>query len=254
MKKYIIGNLKMNLVSVEEREKYLDWMKKELLDKKFEQTEIVLCPPFVHLESFGRIKSKKVNLGAQNVFAENKGAYTGEVSPLMIKNLDCDYVILGHSERRRYFGESDEEINMKVAAALRNGLNVVLCIGETKKEREDGQVLEVITRQLENSLFNISRIKAEHIIAVYEPIWSVGSDEIPTANEIMEARLIIKRILIKLFSKKYAEQVAIIYGGSVNAKTINQVCLDAGMDGALIGRESLLPNEFIKIAEIIDKK
>ena len=243
----------MNLLSVEEREKYLDWMKKELAGKKFEQTEIVLCPPFVHLEGFARIESKKIKLGAQNVFSESKGAYTGEISPLMLKNFGCEFVIVGHSERRRYFGESDEEINMKMAAALRNGLNAVLCIGETKKEREDGQVLEVITRQLEMALFNISRIKAEHIIVVYEPIWSVGSDDIPTTNEIMEARLIIKKILIKLFSKKYAEQAAIIYGGSVNAKNINQVCLDAGMDGALVGRESLLPNEFVKIAELIDK-
>lgn len=254
MKKYAIGNLKMNLLSIEEREKYLDWMKKELLGKKFEQTEIVLCPPVIHLEGFARIKSKKVSLGAQNVFAESKGAYTGEISPLMLKNYGCEYVILGHSERRRYFGESDEEVNIKTAAALRNGLNVVLCIGETKKEREDGQVLEIIAKQLEGALFNIGRAKVEHIIVVYEPIWAVGSDEVPTTNEIMEARLIIKKILIKLFGKKYAEQVAIIYGGSVSAKTINQVCLDAGMDGALIGRESLLPNEFIKIAEIIDKK
>ena len=244
----------MNLLSVEEREKYLGWMKKELAGKKFEKTQIVLCPPFIHLEGFARIESKKVSLGAQNVFSESKGAYTGEISPLMLKNFGCEYVLLGHSERRRYFAESDEEINMKIAAVLRNGISAVLCIGETKKEREDGQALEVITKQLEMALFGISRIKAEHIIIVYEPIWSVGSDDIPTTNEIMEARLIIKRILIKLFSKKYAEQVAIIYGGSVNAKNVNQVCLEPGMDGALIGRESLLPNELVKIAELIDKK
>lgn len=244
----------MNLISVEEREKYLDWMRKELAGKMFNQTEIVLCPPFVHLEGFAGIKGKKVSLGAQNVFIESRGAYTGEISPLMLKNLGCDYVIIGHSERRRYFAESDEEINMKISVALKTGLSAVLCIGETKKEREDGQVLEIITKQLEGALFGISRSKAEHIIVVYEPVWSVGSDDIPTTNEIMEARLIVKKILIKLFSKKYAEQVAIVYGGSVNVKNIHQVCLDAGMDGALIGRESLLPNEFVKIAELIDKK
>lgn len=242
----------MNLLSVEEREKYLDWMKKELTGKKFEQTEIVLCPPFVHLEAFAKIKSKKVNLGAQNVCIESKGSYTGEVSPLMLKNIGCEYVIIGHSERRKYFGESDEEVNMKMAVALKAGLNVVLCVGETKKEREDGRAMEVTTRQLEGALFNINRSKAEHIIVVYEPVWAVGSDEVPTANEIMEARLIIKKILVNLFGKKYAEQVAILYGGSVNAKNAGQVCVESGMDGALIGRESLLPNELVKIAGIID--
>lgn len=254
MKKYVIGNLKMNLLSVAEREVYLDSMKKELAGKKFEQTQIVLCPPFIHLERFSQLDSKKTAIGAQNVFAETKGAYTGEISPMMLKNFGCEYVIVGHSERRRYFGESDEEINMKMAAILRNGMNAVLCVGETKQERENGQALEVIIRQLEAALFGISRIKTEHIIVVYEPIWSVGSDNVPITNEIMEARLIIKKILIKLFSKKYAEQVAILYGGSVNAKNINQVCLEAGMNGALVGRESLLPSEFVKIAELIDKK
>lgn len=253
MKKLIIANLKMHLQSPQERDQYLDSMRKELAGKKFENAQIVLCPPFVHLEGFSKVESKKVAIGAQNVFAETKGAYTGEISPLMLKNFGCEFVIVGHSERRRYFGESDEEINMKMAAVLRNGMDAVLCVGETKQERENGQAMEVIGRQLEMALFDISRIKAEHIIVVYEPIWSVGSDDIPTTNEIMEARLIIKKILIKLFSKKYAEQVAILYGGSVNTKNVNQVCSDAGMDGALVGRESLSPNEFVKIAELIDK-
>lgn len=253
MKKFIVGNLKMNLLSPAEREKYLQWMDKELSGKKFNGSEIVLCAPFVHLEGFKKWKNKKVKRGAQNMFFEDKGSYTGEISPVMLKNFGCEYVIVGHSERRKYFGESGELINHKIISALKNGLKPILCVGETKAEKDADYTLEIITRQVKEALVDVSRTKANQIIIAYEPVWSVGTDALPTSNEVMGAKLLIRKILHEIFGKKYAEEVAILYGGSVNAKTVKQVCVDSEVDGALIGRESLQPYEFVKIAEIINQ-
>lgn len=242
----------MNLLSSEEREKYFTAFKDEIKGKNFRQTEIVLCPPFIHLESFNYWKNKKIRLGAQDVFSEDKGSYTGEISPVMLKNFGCEYVIVGHSERRRYFSENNEEINLKIIFALKQGLKPILCIGETKTEKENHETLSVISKQVKECLRDISRAKAEKIVIAYEPVWAVGSDLVPSAHDIMEAKVLIRKILVDLFGKKYAEKVLILYGGSVNAKTAWQVIVEPGMDGALIGRESLNPREFLKIAEIIN--
>jgi len=242
----------MNLLSPQERERYLSWMDKELKNRKLKNSEIVLCPPFVHLEAFKNWKNKKISIGAQNMFPEDKGSYTGEVSPVMLKNLGCEYVIIGHSERRRYFSESNHEINLKLISALKNGLKPILCVGESGIEKENHETKKVITKQVREALANVKRAKAEQINIAYEPIWAVGSDIVPTANEIMEARLLIKKILVEMFGKKYAEMVRILYGGSVSPVFVKQTCSDPGMDGALIGRESLVPHGFIKTAEIID--
>ena len=188
------------------------------------------------------------------MFWEAKGSFTGEVSPAMLKDFGCEYVILGHSERRRYFCERDEEINLKIISALKNNLKPIICVGESKQEKEDNQTLSVISQQVKSALEKVSRTKAENLVIAYEPIWSVGTDEVPKENEIMEARVLIFKILTGLFGVKYAQKVKIIYGGSVSVFTVKQVCLDPGMDGALIGRESLTPYEFVKIAEIINDK
>jgi len=252
VKKIIVGNLKMNLLSPEEREKYLVWMDKELKNKKFKNSEIVLCPPFVHLEAFKKWNNKKCKLGAQNMFSENKGSYTGEISPMMLKNFGCEYVIIGHSERKRYFSENNHEINLKIISALKNSLKPILCVGETKVEKENHETLKIIGRQVREALVNVSRTKAEQIAITYEPVWAVGSDNVPSANEIMGAKLLIKKILVEMFGKKYANMVRIIYGGSVSPIFVKQVCVDPEMDGALIGRESLEPHGFVKVAEILD--
>jgi len=251
MRKLIIGNLKMNIISAQEREQYLKAFKKELTGKKLTNTEIVLCPPTIHLERFGEVLSKKVALGGQNCFWEDKGSFTGEISSLMLKNIGCKFVIIGHSERRKNFSENDQTINQKVLASLKNGLDPIICVGETRAERQSGETMSVIMRQVKAAFLGVTAGKLEKIIVAYEPVWSVGSDSIPTANEIMEARVLIQKILSQSFSKKYVEQMRIIYGGSVSAKTVKQACLDSGMDGALIGRESLIPREFIKIAGLM---
>jgi len=251
MKKIIIGNLKMNLVNLQERERYFKLFEKELAGKKLSNSAVVLCPPFVHIESFKKWKNKKIKLGAQNMFAEAKGSFTGEISPLMLKSFGCEYVILGHSERRRYFSEKNEEISLKVISALKNGLIPVVCVGETKVQRDENKVLDVITEQVAKALAKVSRTKAAEIIIAYEPVWAVGSDLIPTSHEIMEVKVLIRKILVALFGNKYADEVRILYGGSVKASTVKEVCLDPGMDGVLVGRESLTPHEFLKIAAII---
>jgi len=252
MKKFVIGNLKMNILSMSEREVYLKGMDRVTTGKKFTGTEIILCPPFVHLEGFKKWRNKKVKRGAQDIFFENKGSFTGEISPVMLKNFGCEYVIIGHSERRKYFGESGELINHKIISALENDLHPILCVGETKDEKDSDYTLEVITRQVKEALASVSRAKAGQIIIAYEPVWSVGTDVLPTSNEVMGAKLLIRKILHELFGKKYAEEVAILYGGSVSAKTVQQVCIDSEMDGALIGRESLTPSDFIKIVEALN--
>ena len=252
MDKLVIGNLKMNLLSPIYRERYLDCFKKEFNTKKFRKTEIVLCPSFVHLENFRKNLGKGIKIGAQNMFWKREGSFTGEVSSQMVKNFGCDYVILGHSERKKYFCETNEETNMKVQEALKIGLRPVICVGETGVEKQMNQTLGVITRQMKETLSEVSRTKAENIVVAYEPVWAVGSDVIPTSHEIMEAKLLIRKILVGMFEKKYAQEVKIIYGGSVNSKTAKEVCLEPGMDGVLVGRESLIPYEFVKICEIIN--
>lgn len=172
----------------------------------------------------------------------------------MVKNLGADFVILGHSERRRYFCEDNGEINLKIEAAIRNGLKPILCVGEDKEQKESGTL--AIIEQLEGCLGKTSRMNIENIIICYEPVWAISSnnpDHLPTTNEIMSARLMIKKFLVEKYGARIAEKVRIIYGGSVDAKNVKEVCLNPGMDGVLVGKESLAPYGFIKIAEIINQ-
>ncbi len=252
--KYVIGNLKMNLNSSQERERYLELLKKELSGQKLAKTELILLPPFIHLEAFRKDLSRKIKIGAQNFFFESKGPFTGEISPLMLSRLGCEYALAGHSERRRYFLEKNSEINLKIIAAMKNGISPILCVGETKVEKENQETLRVISVQLKECLQNVSRTRLDKITVVYEPVWAVGTDVTPSTHEIMEANVLIRKVLVEIFGKKYAELVKIIYGGSVNSKNLKEVCLDPGMDGVLIGRESLLPHELIKIAKIINNQ
>jgi triosephosphate isomerase (TIM) len=251
--KYVIGNLKMNILSPAERERYFSTMKKEIAQINIKNAKIILCVPFVHLESFVSVlKDKNISIGTQDIFWESKGSFTGETSPEMVKGLKAEYVIIGHSERRRYFGENNETANLKIKAALKVGLSPIYCVGEKKEERENGTEQEVISSQVRQGLSGISPAQLEKIILVYEPVWSVGSDAIPTCNEIMEMKILIKKILIENFGSKRAKTVPILYGGSVCEKNACSTCLESGTDGVLVGRESLTPHEFIKIADIID--
>lgn len=251
--KYIIGNLKMNLLSPAERERYFGLFKKELIGEKFRGTKIILCPPPVHLESFvNNLKSRKVAIGAQDVFWEKSGSFTSEVSAWMAKNLKAEYTIIGHSERRKYFGETSAMDNLKIKAALKAGLNVVYCIGEKREERDNEMEADILSIQLEEGLRGINSSHLGKIIIAYEPVWAVGTDIIPTTNEVMEARILIRKILTEMYGSKNGLKSAILYGGDVKPDNVEKLCIEPGMDGVLVGRESLIPHEFIKIAQIID--
>lgn len=253
MVKLVVGNLKANILTLPERERYLAGLEKNFSGKKFINTEVVICPPFVHLENFARAnKNKLIKIGAQNIFWEERGSFTGEVTAQMIKNLGADFVIVGHSERRRYFGETSEIANLKIKNTLKNGLTAIYCVGETSEEREEGRMKEIITEQLSEGLEGIAGTKLEKIIVAYEPVWAVGSDMIPTSNEVMEVRILIKKTLAEKYGMKSAEKVRILYGGSVKAKHVWQLSVEPGMNGVLVGRESLVPAELAKIAEIIN--
>ncbi len=251
-KKIVVGNMKMNPASPAEFDRYLDGLEKETKGKDFERVEIVVCPPAVYFRQFLERKFKNIKLGAQDAYWEYQGAYTGEISAGMMKSSGAQYSIVGHSERRKYFGENEETINLKLKAILKSGLSAILCIGESEAERKGNQTAHVLKRQLENSLSGIGPGKIEYISIAYEPIWAVGTDKIPNSDEILEAKIIIKRILTDLYSKKAAEKIRILYGGSVKTSTVFEVCKDPAMDGVLIGRESLVPYEFIKIAVLIN--
>lgn len=244
----------MNISSQVEREIYFSSFKKEWKALKSSGVKIVICPPTIHLEAFVKKMPKQVSFGAQNIFWEDSGSFTGETSPLALKHFGCEYVLVGHSERRRYFGETDEEVNLKIRSALKNGLLPIVCVGESREERRTGNTKQVITRQVKGAFREISAARLEQIILAYEPIWSVGTDNIPTANEIMEVKVLIQKIITEQYSQKCVEKISIIYGGSVSTKTVKQTCLDSGMDGALVGRESLAPFEFLKIACLLDNK
>ena len=253
-KKLVVGNLKMNPVSLVEFERYLDVLEKELKGKDFEKTEVVICPPAVYLQKLMDRKIGSVKAGAQDVFWEYQGAFTGQISAGMVKSVGASYVIVGHSERRKYFGENEEIINAKLKAILKSGLNAVLCIGESAEERKRNQTSSVLKKQLKGSLADISVGKLEYISIAYEPIWAVGTDKVPSSDEILEAKIIIKKSIAEMYTAKSAEKIRILYGGSVKSNCAEQVCLDPAMDGALVGRESLQPYELVKIAKMIEDK
>ncbi len=243
----------MNLLTLAERDRYLESFERELKNLPENKVEIVLCPPAVHLEKFGeKLKTQEVAVGAQNIFWEERGSFTGEISSLMIKNLGCKYVIIGHSERRKYFQETNEIVNAKLKAALQTKLMPIVCVGESQEERIAGDTAKVIISQVNQGLVDIPISKIAEVIFAYEPVWAIGSGVIPTEDDILEVKITIKKILVEKYGSSAAEKVRIIYGGSVNSKTVAQVCLAPQMDGVLVGRESLIPSEFLKIVEILN--
>jgi triosephosphate isomerase len=207
----------------------------------------VVCPPFVSLSAVKvLIKGSSVKLGAQNLYFEEKGAYTGEISPLMLAEL-CEFVIIGHSERRQYFGETNEIVNRKIKSALKAGLKPILCIGERLEENEAGRTEEVVTGQLRLSLTGID-YPGGFIIA-YEPVWAIGTGRAATGKQANETIGLIRRNITKLYGKEAAQDVRILYGGSVTAGNIAEFGQQPEIDGALVGGASLKASEFLSIVK-----
>lgn len=244
----------MNIVSKIERDNYFKSFKDSLKGKKFQNSLIVLCPPAIHLESFLKnIKSKYVSFGVQDAHWENSGAYTGEISCVMAKNCGAEFAIIGHSERRNHFNETDETINKKIISSLKENVMPIMCIGESLAERNFGETKKIILDQILRGLSGVARTKISKMIIAYEPIWAIGTGETPTGEEIMGVRILIQKIMADNFGLSMKQMPKILYGGSVDYKNVKEVCLDAGMDGVLVGGESLHPASFIKIVEILDK-
>jgi triosephosphate isomerase len=238
----IAGNWKMN-TTVAEAVELVNEMRKGLDEIK--GVEKVVCPPFVSLAAIkDLIKGSSIKLGAQNLYFEEKGAYTGEVSPLMLAGL-CEFVIIGHSERRQYFGETDEIVNKKIKAALKAGLKPILCIGERLEENEAGKTAEVVTGQLKSSLVGID-YPVGFIIA-YEPVWAIGTGKAATGKQANETIGLIRRNISEMYGEQAAQDVRILYGGSVNAANTAEFVQQSEIDGALVGGASLKANEFLDI-------
>ncbi|MGK2849175.1 MAG: triose-phosphate isomerase family protein [Minisyncoccota bacterium] len=248
---YVIGNLKMNLVSREEAEQYLAVLSREMDGKRYSAVKGVICPPFVYLSLFDRLPSTLAK-GAQDVFPEKSGAYTGEVSPTMLKNEKVEYVIIGHSERRKYANETDAIIKEKVLATLKSYLIPVVCIGETQAEKTAELTDQVLSTQVRSIFSNLSKLQAEKIILAYEPRWAIGTDIIPTTDEIAHVRMLLQRLCIELFDKQTADRMVVIYGGSVKSAFLGAVSWKAHMNGVLVGRESLFPYELVKMMGLFE--
>lgn len=251
-KKIVVINFKMNLPSLAESEYWLDNFFRAKKDFSAQKTELVLCPPTIFWEVFSQKTQTEewMKLGVQNCFWEEKGSFTGEISPLMVKSRGGKYIIVGHSERKNFLREQEEEIGLKLDLVLKTGLKPIFCLGETWQERKNGASWPAVARQLEKGLKNVKKNQLENIVFCYEPVWAISSNQpnrLPTDNEIMEARLLIKKFIKEKYDDISAEKITVIYGGSVDEKNYEKICLSTGMEGALIGKTGLLVYDLLKI-------
>ncbi|HXL03998.1 MAG: triose-phosphate isomerase [Firmicutes bacterium] len=220
------------------------------LVKDVTDVEIVVCPPFTALSAVREaLRGSNIELAAQNMHWEDEGAFTGEVSPVMLRNLGCKYVILGHSERRTYFGETDEWVNRKVKSALSHGLLPIICVGETLKEREEGKTEEVVTRQTKAALDGIKTNGAERIVIAYEPVWAIGTGRTASADEANRVIRIIRSVVAEVFNSRIADEIRIQYGGSVKPGNAGELFRQSDIDGALVGGASLKAADFAAIVK-----
>jgi len=248
VRKLIVGNWKMNPNSLVEARRLFNSVAKAA--KRFQNVDVVLCPPFPYLAALRPAPSAL--LGAQDVFWEEKGAFTGEISPRMLKSSEVSYVIIGHSERRRHLGETDEMINKKVLAALKNGLRVILCVGETLSEKRRGQTKAVLRRQLQHDLasLRLAALKPSALIIAYEPIWAIGTGVPETPFSANEASRFIRKATGRIISPKVAKNIRILYGGSTNSRNIFGYLIMPELSGALVGGASLDAKDFTRMLEI----
>jgi triosephosphate isomerase len=215
--------------------------------------EVVIAPPFTSLYSVGEaIKGSKVSLAAQNMYYEDKGAFTGEIAPGMLKDIGCTYVIIGHSERRKYFHEQDNDVNLKVKKALSAGLKPIMCVGETDEERVKGITKSIVGRQVKQGLSGVEKI--DNVVIAYEPVWAIGTGKVATSAQAQEVHQFIRGILKEIYGNA-ANSIRILYGGSVTKDNIGELIGMEDIDGALVGGASLKPDAFLSIIQkIVEKK
>jgi len=239
----IAGNWKMNKTIAEA----VDLVEEIKVNKLKDGVEVVLCTPFTALAAVKEaVEGTAIRVGAQNMHWEEWGAYTGEISPLMLKELGVDYVIIGHSERRQYFNESDESVNKKVIAALKHGIKPIVCVGESLEERESNKEKDVVRRQITKALEGLKAEDVKNIVIAYEPIWAIGTGKTASAEEANDMIAYIREIIGELYGD-LKDQIRIQYGGSVKANNIKELMAQSHIDGALVGGASLKAEDFVKL-------
>jgi triosephosphate isomerase len=244
-KPFICGNWKM-YKTVSEAVAFLGEAKK--LVAGADGVEVGIGAPATALKSLAdAAKGTNIRIGGENCHWENEGAFTGEIAPGMLVEAGCSFVILGHSERRQYFGETDDSVNKKVKAALAAGLDVIFCCGETLAQREAGRASEVVDGQVKNGLNGLSASDMKRIVVAYEPVWAIGTGKTATPAQAQETHAGIRKLLAALFGKDTAEAVRIQYGGSVKPDNVKEIMAQADVDGALVGGASLKPDSFAKL-------
>ena len=240
----IAGNWKMHY-TVDEAVKVAKELKGMV---KGASADVVICAPFIQLPALvAELKGSNVKVGAQNMHFEEKGAYTGEISPGMLEALGVDYVVIGHSERRQYFNETDADINKKLKKAFKHSLTPILCVGESLEQREAGTTEAVIKAQVEKDLEGLSAEEAKEVVIAYEPIWAIGTGKTATSEQANDTIAAIRKMVADIFGAEVADAVRIQYGGSVKPSTIKEQMAMSDIDGALVGGASLLADDFAKI-------
>lgn len=243
----IAGNWKMNK-TVSEATSLVESLKGLLAEVK--DRVIIICPPFTALYAVKAvIKDTDILLGAQNVFGEERGAYTGEVSPLMLKELGCSYVIIGHSERRKYFGETDEGINLKMKLSLAHNLMPIVCVGERLEERERGETSKVVTRQVKAAFRELDSAIIKEVVIAYEPVWAIGTGMNALGEDANSVIGLIRDIIKEKYGQEVGQAIRILYGGSVKPENIEEFMQEEEIDGALVGGESLKAESFARIVK-----
>lgn len=251
MRKYVIaGNWKMNMTP-DQTKTLIDGIKAELFASEL-KAEVVICPPFIDLAAaVEACKETKIKVGAQNVHWAEKGAFTGEISADMLKAVGAEYVIIGHSERRQYFGETDITVNQRVKAAIAAGLKVILCVGELLEEREQGITAEIVAKQTKIALMGVTAEQMKDVIIAYEPVWAIGTGKTASSEQADEVCEIIRTVVATLYCGKTAEELTIQYGGSMNAANAAELLSMPNVDGGLIGGASLKSADFAVIVKAV---
>jgi triosephosphate isomerase len=250
-KPIIAGNWKMHhdhLVAIQVVQK----LSYRLVDDDYEAVDVVVCPPFTDVRTLQTViqaDKLKMSLGAQNCHWEDQGAFTGEVSPPMLAKLAVEFVIVGHSERRQFFGETDETVNKKLKAVMKHGMTPIVCVGETLEEREAGATTEKVASQIRGGFAGVKAAEAARVVVAYEPIWAIGTGKTATAADANETCAVIRETVAGLYDQPTAEQIRIQYGGSVKAANAAELMAQPHIDGALVGGAALDPDEFARIVQ-----
>jgi triosephosphate isomerase (TIM) len=246
-KKIVAGNWKMNKTFLE-AEELIAAVAEALETRKLDNKIVVVCPPFPFLELATDIaEESEFSVGAQNVYPDDSGAFTGEVSPPMLASMEVEYCIIGHSERRKYFNESHSFLAHKLNGLLKHNIKPIFCCGELLPEREAGKHFKVVEKQLKESLFHLNKDEISDVVIAYEPVWAIGTGVNATSAQAQEMHAFIRGLVAKKYTKKLSEEISILYGGSCNAKNARELFSNPDVDGGLIGGASLKAEDFLTI-------